>query len=60
MYQVVVSSFLANEQSEQKLKTQENEATSTSTPTAAAAVSTAGTIPNSSSSSFHGDDSLSL
>jgi len=45
MYQVVVSSFLANE--EQKLKTQENEVTSTSTPTAAAPVTTAGTVPNS-------------
>jgi hypothetical protein len=47
MYQVVVGSFLANEQHEQKLKTQKNEVTSTVTPTAAAPVSTAGTIPNS-------------
>jgi len=47
MYQSVVSSFLANEQSEQKLKTQDNEVTSTSTPTAANPVSTVGTITNS-------------
>jgi hypothetical protein len=59
MYQVVVGSFLANEQHEQKLKTQKNEVTSTVTPTAAAPVSTAGTIPNlSSPSSFHGDYSF--
>jgi len=59
MYQVVVGSFLANEQHEQKLETQKNEVTSNVTPTAAAPVSTAGTIRNlSSPSSFHGDYSL--
>ncbi|RHN53693.1 putative galactose oxidase/kelch, beta-propeller, F-box associated interaction [Medicago truncatula] len=41
---VVVSSFLANEQSEQKLRTRENEVTSTLTPMAAAPVSTAGQL----------------
>ncbi|AES94187.2 AT-hook DNA-binding family protein, putative [Medicago truncatula] len=45
---VVVSSSLGNEQSEQMLKTQENEVTPTSTPTAAPPVSTAGQLPASS------------
>ncbi|AES94181.1 AT hook motif DNA-binding family protein [Medicago truncatula] len=55
---VMVVTFLASEQHEQKLNTQKNEVISTVTPTVAARMSSAGPMLNnlSSSSCFHGDN----
>ena len=57
LFQVVVGSFLAGNQHEQKHKKQKNEFMSAAIPTAAVPISTADPIPNlSTSSSFRGEN----